>query len=177
MDENIGHMFEMMISVFLFVFALTCAVLSYTKMNASAENLISINVVNRRGTAVDTQLKADDLIRKTDYAEIALSALGLDKTINIAGNAPYTISVSNSGGNYTIKYSGDHIDESGEIIEPRKLILTKAGWPSPAEYYFSGQNAAMGSNNFLEDAKLFFGPDNRKYRVSYTEGSIIYNET
>ena len=66
MEENISHVIEITFSVFLFVFALTCAVLSYSKMDAVAENMISINLVNRRGTTADTTLESADTYRKTD---------------------------------------------------------------------------------------------------------------
>lgn len=178
MEENISHVIEMTFCVFLFVFALSAAMMRYNSMNATAENLISINVINRRGTAVDAQLAASEIKRKADYAEIALAVLNLDNNINLTGNDKYSVRVEKLGNKTCTCTYEEEDDGYGTIIG--KIVLE---FDSGAQLeYYTGDLAGITTRNstadFLNDAVSFFAgaTGDTKYNVSYTENSIVYKE-
>ena len=179
MEENISHAIAMTMSVFLFVFALSAAIMRYSSMNYTAENLISINVVNRRGTAADDQLKEADIKRLVEYPEIALAILNMADNINVTGNSKYTVEVIKLNGNKKCKCKYDEEDDGlgGKL---GKIVLE---FDDGSELsFYTGDLAGISFRNttdeFLSEAvKFFAGPSgDTKYNVSYTEDSIVYTE-
>lgn len=176
MEENLSQAITMTFLVFLFVFALSNAVMRYNAMNDTAETMISINVVNRRGTAVDSQLQASDIKREADYGEIALAALNMeDNILKSNGNNKYTIEVRRYAlPTVVLSYT----EPSGDVPGIINLKVNSAP-PGELKFYTSdiaGTSAvAFGTENFLTHAKEFFGVD-KKYNVSFTENKIIYQE-
>lgn len=177
MEENITPAIEMAFSVFLFVFALSAAVLSYSRVNATADNLISNNIVSRRGTAVNDQLSDEDMMREADYSEIVLSAFTLERTYQTANNSSYTIQVVNkSGYRYTIGYIPAVYDEFEMEIEPAQFYIDNLG--TSLKYNIVG-TAGGSAKKFVEDLEDLFaysGNELRKYNVSFTDTSTIYSE-
>lgn len=127
MEENITHLFDIILGVFLFVFALSGAVVSYSRMNYTAENMINVNIGNRQGTATSENVDNINISRETNYAEIALSALELNRTYAVTGMF-YTIQVQRtSGNNYTISYESNlvRLDDNLYVIDG--LIISANG--------------------------------------------------
>lgn len=182
MEENISHAIEMTFSVFLFIFALSCAILSYSKMEAVAEQMISINLVNRRGTTADTKGQEQKIYRETDYGEIVLAALNLEKiylTSKPEERVEYKVIVKGSGGGeISFKYKRDETpNDLGEIESAVGQIIMKFNGSDVDNFLVSttGDDTSLYAG-FLNSLKGYGIKAGKKYHISYTDDSIIFTE-
>ena len=96
--DNLMHAIEMGMAVFLFVFGLTYASISYTRIRDYSETLIFINSQNRRGgTASDRLLEEADTNRKVSRAEVMMAIVNLPDTDHSVIVSNLTFQKTNSG--------------------------------------------------------------------------------
>ena len=204
MEDNLSHAIEMSAAVLLFIFALSSAIFSYNRLSDTALNLITFNIESRRGTSANDRLKSeDDILRKTDYAEIVLSALNLPKTVMTNGNSGYSnydykIVVNRKGENaYTYEIKANSPENElymGNNKYVKDFVSSITISANGASYIFIFDKYVMvrdsrgedievtadlfKSNSediFLTYAKNFFSAS-ATYNVRYTEDAIIYDE-
>ena len=53
MDENLFESVQYAAWVFLFIFALSAGIYQYSRMNATIDQFVAVNMFNDRGTATD----------------------------------------------------------------------------------------------------------------------------
>lgn len=181
--ENLGHALVIAFSIFMFVFALSYAVLTYHNLNDNANRLIAIFVENRRGTIASTQSNHEEgnNARKTDYGEIVLSALNLPKTIMTNGNTQILVQTLNQGdwliftdydsnGNQAIYV--ERPQESGSKRDP--YYFTDYIYDKNGEAVSVSSNSTI--NKFVEYLSERILHKNMDYLVRFTENRIIYSE-
>lgn len=168
MEENSFDFIQMVGATLLFVFALSCGILSYSRVNDRVEQYINVNTYNRRGTTATAFGNENDIMRKADRAEIIMSVITLPRTVQTRGNENYSIRVI--AGDVTYKFS-----MSTEAN--KKDILMFEINSSSIEY---DTNATTSDNNnidkLVKDMKTCFKDSNAAYTVSYNKTSLTYTK-
>ncbi len=198
MDDSLSKMIEMIATVILFVFALSSAVFSYSRLNDNAEQLIGVNVINRRGTTASQDLNSGEIYRKTDVSEIIFAVYEMEKAATINGAGKYTIEISFKRLGYErimdIKYELEYseklddegnvvLDENGDVvtIATPKIYMQLNGSDFP-ESPFTLDESQSKSDNYgtlignLKSNLGNCGLISSKFTVSYTTGKLIFTE-
>ena len=168
MENNSFDFIQMLGATLLFVFALSCGILSYSRVNDRVEQYININTYNRRGTTATAFGDENDIMRKADRAEIIMSVITLPRTVQIRGNENYSIKVVSGGSTYKFSMSTEATKKDILIFEVNS---------SSIEY---DTNATTYDNNnidkLVKDMKSCFQDSNATYTVSYDKTSLTYTK-
>ena len=169
MSDNSFDFIQMAGATLLFVFALSCGILSYSRVNDRVNQYININTYNRRGTATSAYGDENDIMRKTDRAEIIMSVASLPRTTQTRGNENYIIKVVD-GGNV---YSFSMLRNDGE----EEILIFNNGLAQ--EKYYTDANTAQSDdlNKLIKVLKTqVFRSSATQYTVSYDEKSLTFTK-
>ena len=97
MDENMLDFITMVTAAFLFVFALSCAILSYNKLETRLEAFFDIHPITaKRGEASSELIKLSKIERKAKFQEIFMAILDMPKYATMEGNLANKVIVNAS---------------------------------------------------------------------------------
>lgn len=202
MEENIMEVMRMSLFVFLFVFALTAGIFRYNYIDSVTKQMVDLNVVDRRGTTADGELKPEDVERLADYSEIILSILNV-RNATLANENSYKIVINRGDKRCECVYSGDFIQDIIDLDDLEEsatdgisdvttgetpyrtghIVLTYISSASKrVQEYSLDEIMGISPNNsgsnlveFLYDYLALNGDGElERYKVDYTEDSITY---
>lgn len=169
MSDNSFDFIQMAGATLLFVFALSCGILSYSRINDRVNQYININTYNRRGTATSAYGDENDIMRKTDRAEIIMSVASLPRTTQTRGNENYVIKVVDGDNVYSFSMRRNNGEE--------EILIFNNGLAQ--EKYYTDANTAQ-SNNLNKLIKVLktqvFRNSATQYTVSYDEQSLTFTK-
>lgn len=152
---------------FLFVFAVTYAMMTYNNLKDSADLFISYNSVSRRSDLTTEQMATSEITRKVKRAEVLMAIFNFERTIQTRGNNDYVIKVGN-----TI-----------EISYEDNVVVYRLGGLKVGVY--SSDLTLIGTNvggSVVEDINemsrlILLEIDNPavEYDISYTDSALIYS--
>lgn len=177
MEENMVQAIEMAFATFAFIIALTSAVVSYNRLEDNADNLIEYNISSRQGATVYERANNDYFDREVEYSEIVMSALTMPRTSMTNGNYQVIIKTKDDR-NFVITTNVDDLGNEkinffGMDYFVNNTIETKiAGEIYQKEIKATDKNSL---NQLVKDIQIYI-PISSKYRMSYTETSITYQE-
>lgn len=169
MSDNSFDFIQMAGATLLFVFALSCGILSYSRVNDRVNQYININTYNRRGTATSAYGDENDVIRKTDRAEIIMSVASLPRTTQTRGNENYIIKVVDGGNVYSFSMRRNDGEE--------EILIFNNGLAQ--EKYYTDANTAQSDdlNKLIKVLKTqVFRSSATQYTVSYDEKSLTFTK-
>lgn len=181
MDENLFESVQYAAWVFLFIFALSAGIYQYSRMNATIDQFVAVNMFNDRGTATDVFLESGDVKRKATRAEVIMSIMNLPDTVNQTGNVDYQIHVIRPDGHYTAFKFFEDEDNPGWVG-----VEASASWLAfRFAYILQGAPASVlggryrGPDRLIHDMinnTYFPGNINDVFEVEYTEDVISYRK-
>ncbi len=169
MSDNSFDFIQMAGATLLFVFALSCGILSYSRVNDRVNQYININTYNRRGTATSAYGDENDIMRKTDRAEIIMSVASLPRTTQTRGNENYIIKVVDGGNVYSFSMRRNDGEE--------EILIFNNGLAQ--EKYYTDANTAQSDdlNKLIKVLKTqVFRSSATQYTVSYDEKSLTFTK-
>ena len=169
MSDNSFDFIQMAGATLLFVFALSCGRLSYSRVNDRVNQYININTYNRRGTATSAYGDENDIMRKTDRAEIIMSVASLPRTTQTRGNENYIIKVVDGGNVYSFSMRRNDGEE--------EILIFNNGLAQ--EKYYTDANTAQSDdlNKLIKVLKTqVFRSSATQYTVSYDEKSLTFTK-
>ena len=169
MSDNSFDFIQMAGATLLFVFALSCGILSYSRVNDRVNQYININTYNRRGTATSAYGDENDIMRKTDRSEIIMSVASLPRTTQTRGNENYIIKVVDGGNVYSFSMRRNDGEE--------EILIFNNGLAQ--EKYYTDANTAQSDdlNKLIKVLKTqVFRSSATRYTVSYDEKSLTFTK-
>lgn len=187
MDDSLSKMIEMSFTVILFIFALSSAVFSYNRLNDNAEQMIGVNVINRRGTTADKDFDSGEINRITGASEIIFAIYDMEKAVT-TGSGQYTIEVILKNGNilemnYELEYN-DVLDVDGNVVTigTPKIYIKANGTNVPGSPFTLNESLSKSDNygilidefkSYLKDLNIL----DSNFTISYTTGKLIFTES
>ena len=176
MDENLFESVQYAAWVFLFIFALSAGIYQYSRMNATIDQFVAVNMFNDRGTGTSVFLDSSEIEREASRAEVIMSILNLPDTVAQVNNPDYSIYVRSGSKEYQFTSLNSSTGENGFWAIDNSLGGT---WAKPYILQgFSATNTSQPSaSDFVSDFKTVYvsgSDENTTFEVDYLADKILY---
>lgn len=171
MDDNLFEAVQLSVWVFLFIFALSFALIQYNRIDSIIDVFIEANMFGSREDFVGVDMAESEIERNVHRAEVVLAVLNIPDTASEAGNTNYKVRI-NSGGNIT-EFQYFEIVSDGYVVSQG----VKSTGALAKTYYLRGDIPA-GSYNTTTLANdltnTFAYGATSQYSVTYDDNGIYY---
>ncbi len=171
MDDNLFEAIQVSVWTFLFIFALSFALIQYNRIDSIIDLFVEANMFGSREDFVGVDLAQSEVERIAHRSEVVLSILNIPDTASENGNTNYKVKVT-SGGNVTEFEYFETIDDGYVVSQGVKSTgaLSKT-------YYLRGDipSGAYNTTTLANDLTSTFVPGAASdYSVTYDDNGIYY---
>lgn len=115
MDDNLFEAIQLSVWTFLFIFALSFALIQYNRIDSIIDLFIEANMFGSREDFVGVDMDEAEIERNVHRAEVVLSVLNIPDTASETGNSAYKVKITNAVGN-TTEFEYFEILDSGYVV-------------------------------------------------------------
>ncbi len=171
MDDNLFEAIQLSVWTFLFIFALSFALIQYNRIDSIIDVFIEANMFGSRDDFVGVDMDRTEIERSALRAEVVLSVLNMPDTVTENGGSTYKVEITSSGTTTVFEYF--------EIISDGYVVSqgVKSDGALSKTYYLRGDIPA-GSYNTVALANdlttTYAYGANSQYSVTYDDNGIYY---
>lgn len=171
MDDNLFEAIQLSVWTFLFIFALSFALIQYNRIDSIIDVFIEANMFGSREDFVGVNMAESEVERNVHRAEVILAVLNIPDTASEVGNTEYKVRIT-SGGNVT-EFQYFEVVSDGYVVS-QGVESTGA---LAKTYYLRGDipAGAYNTTTLANDLKnTFVYGVSSKYSVTYDDSGIYY---
>ena len=174
MDDNLFEAIQMAVWVFLFIFALSFALIQYNRIDSVIDLFVDANMFGRREDLVGVNLAEDEIEREARRSEVVLSVLNIPDTVSETGNSLYVVEITSGMASVTFEYI-EILDASGYVVSQG----VRSSGSLSKTYYLRGEIPAgpgiYTTETLIEDLMNGYTPNvATEYSVTYDDAGIYY---
>lgn len=172
MDDNLFEAVQLSVWVFLFIFALSFALIQYNRIDSIIDLFVESNMFGSREDFVGVDMDEAEIERIAHRAEVVLSVLNIPDTVSENGNTSYKVEITNGAGN-TVEFEYFEILDAGYVISQG----VKSTGALAKTYYLRGDIPAGSYNTetLANDLTSTFAHGaTSQYSVTYDDNGIYY---
>ena len=178
MDDNLFEAVQLSVWVFLFIFALSFALIQYNRVDSIIDLFVEANMFGSREDFVGVYLDESEIAREASRAEVVLSVLNIPDTVNENGNKSYKVKIKTATGTAVFEYYEEV--EDGYVVRQG----VKSTGDLSNVYYLRGDIPEGGSVNDigkLIEHLTHYAPGYassvlNRYSVKYDDNGIYYTK-